>query len=514
MRSKALNDAAAYLRSLAQLRGRNADWAERAVRESLSISADEALRLRVIELVAPNVASLLEQLDGRTVAVLGQDRPLATRGAHVVEFVTDWRTDALAALTTPCVALLLMTIGIYGLVFEFMNPGAVAPGVIGGICLLPGLYALQLLPVNYAGLALIALGLVFMDMEAFLPSFGILGLGGIAAFVAGALMLVDTELPGYGIPLGLPVPLAVASALLLSATARLALRTRQQRRAAPGTDGAGGRAQRPDPGRGARERKGQPMIPGFGLGFGALFFLLLALLVSAIRILREYERGVVFQLGRFWGVKGPGLVIVIPVLQQMVRVDLRTIVLDVPTQDVISRDNVSVKVNAVIYFRVVDPERAIIQVANFLEATSQLAQTTLRAVLGKHELDEMLAERERLNLDIQQVLDAQTDAWGIQVANVEIKHVDLDESMIRAIARQAEAERERRAKVIHAEGELQASEKLQQAAFVLAQQPGAMQLRTLQTLGSIAGDKSSTIVFPLPMDVLAGLTLAPRKDGS
>jgi regulator of protease activity HflC (stomatin/prohibitin superfamily) len=203
------------------------------------------------------------------------------------------------------------------------------------------------------------------------------------------------------------------------------------------------------------------MIPGLGLGFGALFFLLLALLVSAIRILREYERGVVFQLGRFWGVKGPGLVIVIPVLQQMVRVDLRTIVLDVPTQDVISRDNVSVKVNAVIYFRVVDPERAI-----------------------------------------------------IQVANVEIKHVDLDESMIRAIARQAEAERERRAKVIHAEGELQASEKLQQAAFVLAQQPGAMQLRTLQTLGSIAGDKSSTIVFPLPMDVLAGLTLAPRKDGA
>ncbi|GAB3381423.1 slipin family protein [Massilia agri] len=256
------------------------------------------------------------------------------------------------------------------------------------------------------------------------------------------------------------------------------------------------------------------MIPGLGLGLGALLFLLLALLVSAIRILREYERGVVFQLGRFWGVKGPGLVIIIPVLQQMVRVDLRTVVLDVPTQDVISRDNVSVKVNAVIYFRVVDPERAIIQVANFLEATSQLAQTTLRSVLGKHELDEMLAERERLNLDIQQVLDAQTDAWGIKVANVEIKHVDLDESMIRAIARQAEAERERRAKVIHAEGELQASEKLQQAAFVLARQPGAMQLRTLQTLGSIAGDKSSTIVFPLPMDVLAGLTLPPRKDGA
>jgi len=254
------------------------------------------------------------------------------------------------------------------------------------------------------------------------------------------------------------------------------------------------------------------MITGIGLGLGVLFFLLLALLVTSIRVLREYERGVVFQLGRFWGVKGPGLIILIPVLQQMVRVDLRTIVLDVPTQDVISRDNVSVKVNAVLYFRVVDPERAIIQVANFMEATSQLAQTTLRAVLGKHELDEMLAERERLNLDIQQVLDAQTDAWGIKVANVEIKHVDLDESMIRAIARQAEAERERRAKVIHAEGELQASEKLQQAAFVLAQQSGAMQLRNLQTLSTIAGDKSSTIVFPLPIDVLAGVMGQAPKD--
>jgi regulator of protease activity HflC (stomatin/prohibitin superfamily) len=238
------------------------------------------------------------------------------------------------------------------------------------------------------------------------------------------------------------------------------------------------------------------------IGFGALIVLLFPLLAASIRVLREYERGVVFQIGRFWSVKGPGLVILIPVLQQMVRVDLRTIVHDVPAQDVISRDNVSV--NAVLYFRVVDPEKAIIQVANFMEATSQLAQTTLRSVLGKHELDEMLAERERLNLDIQQVLDAQTDTWGIKVSNVEIKHIDLDESMVRAIARQAEAERERRAKVIHAEGELQASEKLQQAAFVLSQQAGAMQLRYMQTLNAIAGDKSSTIVFPLPIDLLAG----------
>ncbi len=249
----------------------------------------------------------------------------------------------------------------------------------------------------------------------------------------------------------------------------------------------------------------------FGFGYLMVVLVLVALIVSSIRILREYERGVVFQLGRFWKVKGPGLVLVIPALQQMVRVDLRTVVHDVPTQDVISRDNVSVKVNAVVYFRVVDPEKAIIQVENFLNATSQLAQTTLRAVLGKHELDEMLAERERLNLDIQQVLDSQTDAWGIKVANVEIKHVDLDESMVRAIAKQAEAERERRAKVIHAEGELQASEKLMQAAEMLGRQPGAMQLRYMQTLSSIAGDKSSTIVFPLPIELLAGMAELSKK---
>ncbi|MFQ5582672.1 MAG: slipin family protein, partial [Mariprofundaceae bacterium] len=220
---------------------------------------------------------------------------------------------------------------------------------------------------------------------------------------------------------------------------------------------------------------------------------------------REYERGVVFMLGRFWKVKGPGLIIIIPVIQQWVRVDLRMIVHDVPTQDVISRDNVSVKVNAVIYFRVIDPQKAIINVEDFYGATSQLAQTTLRSVLGQHELDEMLAERDKLNHDVQSILDAQTDNWGIKVANVEIKHVDLDESMIRAIAKQAEAERERRAKVIHAEGELQASEKLLEAAKVLSGQSQALQLRYLQTLTEIAGEQNSTIVFPLPMDLIEPL---------
>ena len=233
--------------------------------------------------------------------------------------------------------------------------------------------------------------------------------------------------------------------------------------------------------------------------------IIVGLFLYMFRILREYERAVVFMLGRFWKVKGPGLIILIPVVQQMVRVDLRTIVMDVPTQDVISRDNVSVKVNAVLYFRVIDSEKAIIQVEDYLAATSQLAQTTLRSVLGQHDLDDMLAEREKLNADIQAILDKQTDAWGIKVSNVEIKHVDIDESMVRAIARQAEAERERRAKVIHAEGEMQAAEKLVQAAQTLSAQPTAIQLRYLQTLTEIAGEKSSTIVFPLPIDNIGAL---------
>jgi regulator of protease activity HflC (stomatin/prohibitin superfamily) len=245
----------------------------------------------------------------------------------------------------------------------------------------------------------------------------------------------------------------------------------------------------------------------------SLLFLALALVFSMFRVLREYERRVIFLLGRFQKVKGPGLIIVLPFIQQMVRVDLRTVVMDVPTQDVISRDNVSVKVNAVVYFKVVDPQKAIIQVEDFLAATSQLSQTTLRSVLGQHELDEMLAERDQLNVHIQSILDRQTDAWGIKVSNVEIKHVDLDESMIRAIAQQAEAERTRRAKVIHALGEHEAAEKLLSAANVLAKQPQALQLRYLQTLTEIAGDKSNTIIFPLPMDLFDNLKkLLPNNE--
>ncbi len=237
----------------------------------------------------------------------------------------------------------------------------------------------------------------------------------------------------------------------------------------------------------------------------ALFVIAGGILATAVRVLREYERGVVFTLGRFSGVKGPGLIILVPFVQQMVRIDLRTLVLDVPSQDVISRDNVSVKVNAVLYFRVVDADKAVIAVENFMEATSQLAQTTLRSVLGKHDLDEMLSERDKLNLSLREILDSQTDAWGIKVANVEIKHVDIDESMVRAIARQAEAERNRRARIINAEGEQQAAERLVEAAAMLSKEPAAMQLRYLSTLNDIANDRSSTIVFPMPIDFIKGL---------
>lgn len=246
-----------------------------------------------------------------------------------------------------------------------------------------------------------------------------------------------------------------------------------------------------------------------------MFYIIIGIIIiipMIFKVMREYERAVVFTFGRFTSVKGPGLIIIIPIVQQIERVQLRTVVMDVPSQDVISRDNVSVKVNAVVYFRVIDPERAIIQVENFHVATSQLAQTTLRSVLGQHELDEMLAEREKLNIDIQELLDKQTDAWGIKVANVEIKHVDINESMIRAIAKQAEAERERRAKVIHAEGELQASGKLLQAAEILSKNSQSMQLRYLQTLTEIAGEKNSTIAFPVPMDLLKPFLNLAAKD--
>lgn len=369
--------------------------------------------------------------------VHGADVTLSTRGLTVHELLPDWRQRLLSVIANPSFALILLMIGVYGLIFEFSSPGFGLPGTVSAICLLLSLFALQLLPVNYAGLGLILLGMALLAAEVFTP--------------------------GFGVPLPLIFGLAATSAAVVMLVGGMALRARKR-----------------------------PVVSG-----------------SEEMVV---ARGVVFQLGRFWKVKGPGLVLVIPGIQQMVRVDLRVVTMDVEPQDVISRDNVSVKVNAVVFFRVVDPAKAIIQVENFLMATSQLAQTTLRVVLGKHELDEMLAERERLNLDVQQILDAQTDAWGIKVTNVEIKHIDLNETMVRAIARQAEAERERRAKVIHAEGEKQAAAALLEAARMLAEQPEAMQLRYLQTMTQVAGDRASTVVLPLPMDLLSALASGTRKE--
>ncbi len=542
-RRKVINDAAAYIRSLADLHGRNGDWAERAVREGVSLSAESAVKLGVVDLIAPNLDSLLQAVDGRLVRVGETQVMLNTAGAAIVERPPDWKTRLLAVISDPNVAYILMLVGIYGLIYEFANPGVILPGTVGALSLLLALYAFQLLPINYAGLALIALGLALMIGEAFTPSFGALGISGVITFIVGSLILIETDLPGFGLSLPLILGFALVSALLSFFIIGLALKA-QRRPVITGAEalrGALGHAVDGFPGEGSVRLRGEiwsarcdhAIAPGapirvvgrdglstagripcppFERGpfmFIELYFVpvivLFGLVIGSLRILREYVRGVIFTLGRFTGIKGPGLVIVIPGIQKMERVDLRVQVMDVPSQDVISRDNVSVKVNAVVYFRVIDPEKAIIQVEEFRVATSQLAQTTLRSVLGQHDLDEMLAEREKLNDDIRLILDAQTDAWGIKVANVEIKHVDLDESMIRAIARQAEAERSRRAKVIHAEGEQQAAEKLMQAARILAQEPQAIQLRFLETLNSIAGDRTSTIVFPVPLDLLGSL---------
>jgi len=431
MTAKQINDTAAFIRGLADQRGRNAVWAERAVRDAVSLTAAEALQQNVIDLVATNITDLLMQIDGRKVQVAGGKLKLETKGLITKAQPPDWRHRLLLAL-----------------------------------------FALQLLPVNYAALALILLGFALLAAELVTPAFGVLGVGGVVAFIAGGLMLFDRDVPGLGVPLPLIFGLALTAAAAVLLGGSMALRARrapvvsgaEQLIGAPGevTQVIDGQTWALVHGEHWQVRAKTPLQPG------------------------QRVRGVVFQLGRFWKVKGPGLVIVIPGLQQMVRVDLRVVTMDVEPKDVISRDNVSVKVNAVIFFRVVAPDKAIIQVEDYLMATSQLAQTTLRVVLGKHELDEMLAERERLNLDVQQILDAQAQA-------------------------QAEAERERRAKVIHAEGEKQAAVALLEAAKMLAQQPEALQLRYLQTMTQVAGDRASTIVLPLPMDLLARQVDKPAR---
>ena len=441
MSAKVTNDAVAFIRSLAELRGRNADWAEKAVREAASLSANAALQAHVIDLVARDTTELLRR------STAGRSRWRAASGALATKGLAgrDARNPAgsselLSVITDPNIAVILMLIGVYGLVFEFSSPGAVAPGVIGTICLLLGLYALNLLPIDYAGLALMLLGIAFLVVEAFNPTV-VLGLGGLVAFLLGAAMLFKVEAPGYQLswtvigiaaamifgpdaadgqlPLARPQELRRGSARKPCAACRPKSSTGREMRAMSAPKANAGRRRGEGGLRARRDGRGDTTVNGLTLEVrrrqmrsktmeNSMIIDYVAYLrtrahrgrcfsSSAIRILREYQRGVVFTLGRFTGVKGPGLIILVPFVQQMVKVDLRVVVQDVPPQDVISRDNVSVKVNAVLYFRIVDPERAIIRVEDFMAATSQLAQTTLRSVLGKHELDEMLAERDRLN---------------------------------------------------------------------------------------------------------------------
>ncbi len=422
MRRKIVNDSAAYLRSLAQMRGRNVDWAERAVRDGASLSAAEAQRMQVVDFIAADLPALLQQADGRSVQMSdGTQHVVNSRSAVTAAIEPDWRTNLLGILTEPTVAYLLLLLGIYGIYFELTTPGFGVPGVAGSIALLLGMFALQMLPVSYAGVALIVLGFVLMVAEALLPSFGALGIGGVVAFVVGSVMLIDTDTPGFGIPIGLIVSVAVVNLLFVVVVLRMALKARR-RPVVSGAEqllGAVGEVIEATPqetwirvhSERWRVRSTLPLRAGqrvrvtgrealvlqvepeatrlscsltgerhhvnWDIGYSVIPILLILLVVASIRILREYERGVVFQLGRFWKVKGPGLIILIPGIQQMVRVDLRTVVMDVPSQDVITRDNVSVKVNAVVYFRVLDPQLAIIQVEDFMMATSQLAQTTL-----------------------------------------------------------------------------------------------------------------------------------------
>src|SRR5256712_286494 len=446
MMKKIENDAAAFIRTVALERGRNADWAEKAVRQAVSITEREAVRLRVVDLVADSMPDLLQKIDGRTVKTPRGMVTLHTRGAPVKAIEIGFRDRVLNVITDPNVAYVLMMLGMLGLFFELSNPGAVLPGVIGGISLILAFFAFQSLPINYAGLLLILFGIVLLVAEIKIVSHGILAIGGIVSMALGSLMLFAAPEIGLRVSWWAVVP-------MVGATAGLFL---------------------------------------FGIAAGG----------RARAILNPGGQG-----------NGPGLVLLVPLIDKMVRVSLQTVALDVAPQDVITRDNVSLKVSAVIYFRVVDPERAVIAVQDYLYATSQIAQTTLRSVLGQVELDDLLSARDKINQQLQRIIDEHTEPWGIKVATVEVKQIDLPQDMQRAMAKQAEAERERRAKVINADGEFQAAAKLSEAAEVLTRHPIAVQLRYLQTMREIASERSATTFFPLPLDLFGPLLQAFNKGG-
>ena len=455
------------------------------------------------------------------------------------------RLEWLKAISDPNIAYLLMTIGTIGIIAELYSPGAILPGIVGAISLILAFYSFQSLPVNYAGVLLFLLGIVFFVLEASVTSYGLLAIGGVLSMLIGSVMLIKSDAEFFRISWSVILPvvtLASAFSLLsigmgLKAMRRRPVTGREEMvglvgivKTALGTAGAIGRPRR-TLGSGQRatlvawrrsrshrrrrlattrqtlpeEERGPHMI--LPISPFAILVLGLVLMLMGFNVLREYERAVIFRWGRLArglvGGNGPGVVIIIPFIDKLVRVSLRTVTMDVPPQDVITKDNVTVKVNAVIYFRVVDQERAIIQVEDYLYATSMMSQTTLRSVLGQSQLDDLLSKREQINADLQRIIDQQTEPWGVKVTAVEVKNVDLPQEMQRAIARQAEAERERRAKVIHAEGEFEASQRLADAANVISQNPAALQLRYLQTLVEIAAEKNSTTIFPIPIDTIA-----------
>ena len=535
MSKKVTSDAAAYIRGKAERRGRNVEMAEKAVVESRSFTEKEALELKLIDLVANDVDDLVRRLDGREVKRFdGSMASLRLEGQKTVAVKLDWRKRILSAVASPEILFLLLLGALAGIGAEISHPGTLFPGVLGVLCLILFLFAAQIIPVNWAGLLLIVLAIALFAAEVKMASYGLLTAAGLVSMILGAMMLVDAPIPEMRISLYtlLPAALVMAAGTIALVRMVVAVQRRRGHHRRRGHDRAHRDRGRRSPPRGLGAGPGRTLagagrlarargIAGDGGGGRGPFpqgprrclmgpFLVVGLVVFwlllSIKVLNEYERGVVFRLGKLLPqAKGPGLVVVAWPIDRLVRISLRTVVLDVPPQDVITRDNVTVKVNAVVYFRVVDPQKAVVQVENYLYATSQEAQTTLRSILGQAHLDELLSERERLAAVLQEVIDLHTDPWGVKVSQVAVKAVDLPPEMVRAMAKQAESEREKRAKVIHASGELDASKQLTEAAAALQAQPVALHLRYLQTLTEIAAEKNSTIIFPIPIDWMRAL---------
>ena len=520
------------------------------MRQASNLGATEALERNVIDVMAPTLPELLDKVDGTKTVPKGL--VLHTKDAEITNVDMSLWQKVLDTLIDPNLIVLFMSLGTLGLIVELWNPGLIFPGTVGAVSLILGLFGLQVLPINAAGALLMLLAFAFFAAEAFVPTHGAITLAGrglLRLRRAAPLPAGGQHLRGLG-----PARRSASPSRSPAMMGLIAVKLVQVRRA-PVVTGqselvgqvgvvrqplapvglvfvrgelwrARANGERVEPGTSVRvdeidddlvlesSRPRSNPVPshrisdcmGALIALAAIAVFVLIVLASAIRVAREYERGVIFRLGRLKSPpKGPGLFLLIPIIDKMVRVDLRTVTLNVPPQEVITKDNVPVRVNAVAYFRIIDPEKAIVQVENFMVATSQIAQTTLRSVLGQHSLDELLSERDKINAILQQIIDEATSPWGIKISIVEVKDVEIPTGMQRAMARQAEAERERRAKVIAAEGEFQASERLKDAAMMLAENPMSLQLRFLQTMLEISSERSSTIILPLPIELFKPL---------